>query len=160
MSSRHKSWHFASILTVPPDVAQSITSDPQCSEDAIKRVLTSQILSRTDVSRPDSIFKIELRYKLSDLNGSCSVLPVAGYVQSKIPLAHYRMEKWFQAQWSPVGGRCSCAPAYIVFCEPDPNYIRLFSHCATRLPTPSEEDHPRKKGCVHTARVDVKCTMT
>jgi hypothetical protein len=35
------------------------------------------------------------------------------------------MEKWFQAQWSPVGGRCGRAPAYIVFCEPDPNYIRL-----------------------------------
>ena len=137
MSSRHKSWHFASILTVPPDVAQSITSDPQCSEDAIKRVLTSQILSRTDGSRPDSIFKIELRYKLSDLNGSCSVLPVAGYVQSKIPLAHYRMEKWFQAQWSPVGWRCSCAPAYIVFCEPDPNYIRL-ALC--------EEVSPNKRG--------------
>ena len=125
MSSRHKSWHFASILTVPPDVAQSITSDPQCSEDAIKRVLTSQILSRTDGSRPDSIFKIELRYKLSDLNGSCSVLPVDGYIQSKLKLAHYIMERWFKARWSPVGGRCGRAPAYIVFCEPDPNYIRL-----------------------------------
>jgi hypothetical protein len=35
------------------------------------------------------------------------------------------MERWFQARWSPVGGHCSRAPAYIVFCEPDPNYIRL-----------------------------------
>ena len=158
MSSRHKSWHFTSILTVPPDVAQSVTSDPQCSEDAIKRVLTSQILSRTDGSHPDSIFKIELRYKLSDLNGSCSVLPVAGYVQPKIPLAHYRMDKWFQAQWSPVGG-IAVAPKH-TSCFVNPIPIISVSHCATRLPTPSEEDHPRKKGCVHTARVDVKCTMT
>jgi hypothetical protein len=129
MSSRHKSWHFTSSLTVPPDVAQSITSDQQCSEDTIKRFLTSQILSRTDGSRPDSIFKVELQYKLSDSNGACSVLPVAAYVQSKIPLAHYRIEKWFQAQWSPVGAHCSRAQAYIVFCEPGPkltpNYIRL-----------------------------------
>jgi hypothetical protein len=35
------------------------------------------------------------------------------------------MERWFQARWSPVGGRCGRAPAYIVFCEPDPNFIRL-----------------------------------
>jgi hypothetical protein len=82
-------------------------------------------LSRTDGSRPDSIFKIELRYKLSDLNGPCTIIPVDGYIQSKIPLAHYIMERWFQARWSPVGGRCGRAPAYIVFCEPDPNYIRL-----------------------------------
>ena len=149
MSSRHKSWHFASILTVPPDVAQSITSDPQCSEDAIKRVLTSQILSRTDGSRPDSIFKIELRYKLSDLHGSCSVLPVAGYVQSKLKLAHYIMERWFQARWSPVGGRCGRAPAYIVFCEPGPNYIRLSlcdkaSH--TKRGRPSKKKEVRAHG--------------
>ena len=48
-----------------------------------------------------------------------------GYIQSKLKLAHYIMERWFQARWSPVGGRCGRAPAYIVFCEPDPNYIRL-----------------------------------
>ncbi len=106
-------------------MAQSITRDPQCSEDAITRVLTFQILSRTDGSRPDSIFKIELRYKLSDLNGSCSILPVDGYIQSKLKMAHYIMERWFQAPWSPVGGQCSRAEAYIVFCEPDANYICL-----------------------------------
>ena len=98
---------------VPPDVAQSITSDPQSPEDAIKRVLTgtSQILSPTDGSRPDSICNIELRYKLSDLNGSGSVLPVDGYVRSKIPLAHYRMERWFQARWSTVGGALQSRPS-------------------------------------------------
>ena len=125
MSTRHKSWHFATILTVTPDVTHSITRDPHSSADVIKRVLTSQILSRADGSRPDAIFNVELRYKLSDLNASCSILPVEGYIQSKIPLAEYIMQRWFQAHWSPVGGHCSRNPEYKAFCAPDPNYIRL-----------------------------------
>jgi hypothetical protein len=67
MSSRHKSWHFTSILTVPPDVAQFITSELQSSEDALKRVLTSQFLSRTDGSRPDSIFNNPIAGQLQDI---------------------------------------------------------------------------------------------
>ena len=122
MSCRHKSWCFATILNVPPDVAKSIASDSHVLEDVVRRVLTSQILNG---SRPESIFNIEVRYKLSDLNGPCADLPLDGYVKSTIPLAEYIMQRWFLARWSPVGGHCSRSPEYKMFSQPDPNYIRL-----------------------------------
>ena len=122
MRSRHYSWHFATKLTLPHDVAQSIPSNSHIPEDVVKRVLTSQILNG---SRPDAICNIEVRYKLSELNGPCTELPLDGYVQSKQKLAEYVMLRWFQARWSPVGGHCSRTPEYIKFCQPDPDYIRL-----------------------------------
>lgn len=122
MSCRHKSWCFVTKLTIPPDVAQSIASNSHTSEDAVKRVLTSQILNE---SCPQPIFNVEVRYKLSDLNCPCAELPLDGYVKSKIPLAEYIMQRWFQAKWTPVGGHCSRSAEYIKFCHPDPNYRRL-----------------------------------
>ena len=122
MGSRPKAWRFATILTVPPEVAQSIASNSHILEDVVKRVLISQILNG---SRPDPIFNVEVRYKLSDLRSPCSELPLDGYVQSKTPLAEHMMQKWFQARWSPVRGHCSRTPEYIQFCQPDPEYIRL-----------------------------------
>ena len=122
MGSQPKSWRFATILTVPPEVAQSISSNSHISEDVVKRVLISQILNGF---RPDAIFNVEVRYKLSDLNGPCAELPLDGYVQSKKPLAEHMMQRWFQARWSPVGGHCSRTQEYIQFCQPDPKYIRL-----------------------------------
>jgi hypothetical protein len=130
MSCRYnlKSWHFHTLLTVPPYVIQSITSNPHISADVIKRVNTFQILSRTDgprQRRQDPIFNVELQYQLSDLNVPGLVLPVEGYVnvvKRKISRALHIVQRCFQAQWSPVRGHCSRNPAYKTFCVPDPNF--------------------------------------
>ena len=146
METRAKSWHFATILNLPPEVEHSIACNSHISEDVVKRVLKSQILNGL---RPDPIFSVQVRYKLSDLNASCSILPVEGYIQSKIPLAEYIMQRWFQAHWSPVGGHCSRNPEYKAFCAPDPNYIRLA--LCEKVP-PNKGGRPSKKKEAHGVR--------
>jgi hypothetical protein len=118
---RHTSWRFKSLLTVTPELAQCI-NDIHHSEDALKRILSSQILNGC---RPDHLVNVEVRFARSDLNHGCSELPLEGYVQSKIQLEEYIMHRWFSAAWSPVGGRCNCSDAYRSFRAPHPDYIRL-----------------------------------
>ena len=77
--SCHKTWRFKSLLSVTPELAQCIC-DIHSSEDALERILSSQILNG---SRPDHIVNVEVRFARSDLNQTCSELPLEGYVQSK-----------------------------------------------------------------------------
>ena len=118
---RHTSWRFKSLLTVTPDLAQCI-NDIHRSEDALKRILSSQILNGC---RPDHLVNVEVRFARSDLNHGCSELHLEGYVQSKLKLEEYIMHRWFSAAWSPVGGRCNRSDAYRSFRAPHPDYIRL-----------------------------------
>ena len=118
---RHTSWRFKSLLTVTPELAQCI-NDIHRSEDAFKRILSSQILNGC---RRDHLVNVEVRFARSNLNHGCSELPLEGYVQSKIQLEEYIMHRWFSAAWSPVGGRCNCSDAYRSFRAPHPDYIRL-----------------------------------
>jgi hypothetical protein len=122
METRAKSWHFATILKLPPEVEHSIACNSHISEDVVKRVLKSQILNGL---RPDPIFSVQVRYKLSDLRNPSSELPLNGYVQSKQKLAGHMLLRWFRAQWSPVGGHCSRSPEYIKFCQHDTDYVCL-----------------------------------
>jgi hypothetical protein len=50
----HTSWGFKLLLTVTPEVGQSI-NNIHCSEDALKRTLSSQILNG---SRPDHLVNV------------------------------------------------------------------------------------------------------
>jgi hypothetical protein len=118
---RHKSWRFKSLLTVTPDLAQCI-HDIHRSEDAFKRILSSQILNG---SRPDHLVNVEVRFARSDLNHGCSELPLEGYVQSKLKLDEYIKYCQHARRGSPVGGRCNCSDAYRSFRAPHPDYIRL-----------------------------------
>ena len=122
METRAKSWHFATKLNLPPEVEHSIACNSHISEDVVKRVLKSQILNGV---RPDPIFSVQVRYKLSDLLNPSSELPLNGYVQSKQKLAGHMLLRWFRAQWSPVGGHCSRSPEYIKFCQHDTDYVCL-----------------------------------
>jgi hypothetical protein len=68
---RHKSWRFRSLLTITPDLARCIDNIHR-SEDALKRILSSQILNG---SRPDHLVNVEVRFARTDLNHGCSELP-------------------------------------------------------------------------------------
>ncbi len=75
-TSRHNSWRFKLLLPITPDFAQCI-NDIHRSEDALKRILSSQILNG---SRPDHLVNVEVRFARSDLNHGCSELLLEGYV--------------------------------------------------------------------------------
>ncbi len=93
---RYSSWRFKSLLTVTPELAQCIDNIHR-SEDALKRILSSQILKGSRNSRPDHLVNVEVRFARSDLNHGSSELPFEGYVQSKIQLEEYIMHRWFSA---------------------------------------------------------------
>ena len=122
---RHKTWRFKSLLSVTPELTHCINDDIHRSEDALKRILSSQILNG---SRPDHIINVEVRFARSDLKPGCSELPLEGYVQSKEKLEEYILQRWFSAAWSPVGGHCSRSDAYQSFRAPHPDYVRLSLH--------------------------------
>ena len=115
--SRHTSWRFLSLLSVPPDLAQCI---PNESDDVVKRILSSQLIH---AFRPDPVFNVEVRYALSDLRET--KIKLEGYVQTSKPIDVYIMQRWFNAEWSPVGGQCCRSPAYLTFREPHPDYRHL-----------------------------------
>ena len=63
---RHKTWRFASLLLVTPDLSQCI-ADAHRSADVVKHHLLSQLILNSPL--PDHIFNVEVRYRLSDLDG-------------------------------------------------------------------------------------------
>ena len=138
---RHTSWRFKSLLTVTPELAQCI-NDIHHSEDALKRILSSQILNGC---RPDHLVNVEVRFARSDLNHGFSELPLEGYVQSKLKLEEYIMHRWFSAAWSPVGGRCNSSDAYRSFRHPIP--IISVSRCTEKQPSTREDGQKNKKRC-------------
>jgi hypothetical protein len=83
---RHKTWRFASLLLVTPDLSQCI-HDAHRSVDVVKYHLLSQLILNSPL--PDHIFNVEVQYKLSDLDAACSKLPFEGYVQSSEKLEEY-----------------------------------------------------------------------
>jgi hypothetical protein len=72
---RHKTWRFALLLLVTPDLTQSI-HDAHRSADVKKHDLLSQIILNSPLS--NHIFNVDMRYMLSDLDAACSKLPFEG----------------------------------------------------------------------------------
>ena len=121
--SRHTSWRFLSLLSVPPDLAQCITIAINESDDVVKRILSSQLIH---AFRPDPVFNVEVRYALSDLRET--KIKLEGYVQTSKPIDVYIMQRWFNAEWSPVGGRRTRSFG-------SPIRIIAISHCTENLPS-------------------------
>jgi hypothetical protein len=136
---RHKTWRFASLLLVTPDLSQCI-DDAHRSADVVKHHLLSQFILNSTL--PDHIFNVEVRYRLSDLDAACTKLPFEGYVQSSEKLEEYILQRWFNAEWSPVGGKCCRSPAYQIFRVPHPDYRHLSLH---EKPALNKGGRPSKK---------------
>ncbi len=88
---RHKTWRFASLLLVTPECIH----DTHSSADVVQHLLSQLILNSP---LPDHIFNVEVRYKTSDLDASCSKLPFEVYVQSSEKLEEYILQRWFNAE--------------------------------------------------------------
>ena len=142
--SRHTSRRFVSLLSVPPDLAQCIPIAINESDDVVKRILSSQLIH---AFRPDHVFNVEVRYALSDLRAT--KIKLEGYVQTSKPIDVYIMQRWFNAEWSPVGGQCCRSPPSPWRTRSFGSPIRIIAifHCTENLPSIREEDHQKRKRC-------------
>jgi hypothetical protein len=142
METRAKSWHFATILNLPPEVEHSIACNSHISEDVVKRVLKSQILNGL---RPDPIFSVQVRYKLSDLRNPSSELPLNGYVQFSLN------KSWLDTCCSDGSEHNGAQWGAIVVARRSTSNsvntipIMSVSHCWKNLLEIREEGHRRKK---------------
>jgi hypothetical protein len=99
-SEYQKTWSFSTILAIPS------TPPGNCSVDAIENLLRNQILPE----RPERVTHIEARYRLHDT--SATALRLDGYLQHSSGIDRHRLRRWFDAAWTPVGGRLSVNSSY------------------------------------------------
>ena len=91
-----RSWAFTTMIAIRGNCR---------SVDAIEN-LRNQILPE----RPERVTHIEARYRLHDT--SATALRLDGYLQHSSGIDRHRLRRWFDAAWTPVGGRLSVNSSY------------------------------------------------
>ena len=119
------SWSFRAILAMPP-----IPPGSRPSVATINDLLRKQILP----ARPERVTHIEARYKLDD--SSSTNLSLEGYLQHSSGINLYQLKRWFDAAWTPVGGRLSVNPEYKKFrasaCDLEYSHKQIFGTAAAQ----------------------------
>ena len=114
-----KAWSFRAILAIPP-----MPPGNRHSVATINNLLRKQILP----ARPERVTHIEARYKLDD--SSSDELSLEGYLQHSSGINRYQLKRWFDAEWTPVGGRLSVNPEYKTFrasiCGVEYSHVQIF----------------------------------
>ena len=96
-----RSWSFRAIPAMP-----TIPPGNRPSVDTVKNLLRNQTLP----ARPERVTHIEARYKLDA--SSSTELSLEGDLQHSSGINRYQPKRWFDAAWTPVGGRLSINPDY------------------------------------------------
>ena len=134
-----RSWSFLAILAMPP-----IPPGNRPSVDTVKNLLRNQILP----ARPERVTHIEARYKLDA--SSSTEFSLEGYLQHSSGINRYQLKRWFDAAWTPVGGRLSINPDYKKFrastCDLGYSHVQIFG--TPKLGTGSKSDRNRTSATV------------
>ncbi len=135
MSKRKGAWCFSAVWTFPGHVVATASTDPILLQSELRQMETEmkRLVLQTP-TLPLYIRNIELRYKRSDWELARTEfpirLPVQGYIQTKnhYSIDFHQLNRWFNANWSPVENQLRRDPTYLAWAADDPAYRHVQVH--------------------------------
>ena len=142
MSKRFATWRWSAMWTFPGNVVATTSTDPILLQNELQQLdaeLKRLVLEA--IRLPQKLRNVELKYKLSDWELARKktpiCLPILGYIQTSnhYSIDFYNLNRWFNANWSPVVGQLRTDPTYQAWAEEDPAYRHVQVSCALAVAT-------------------------
>ena len=129
MGKRKGAWLFSAVWTFPGHMVATSSTDPVLLQNELRQMETEMKRLVLQAERfPPNLRNIELKYRLSDWELARTKipmrLPVQGYIQSKkkYSIDFDQLNRWFNANWSPVENQLRRDPTYLAWAADDPAY--------------------------------------
>ena len=129
MGKRKGAWRFSAVWAFPGHMVATSSTDPILLQNELRQMETEMKRLVLQAERfPPNLRNIELKYRLSDWELARTKipmrLPVQGYIQSrkKYSIDFDQLNRWFNANWSPVENQLRRDPTYLAWAADDPAY--------------------------------------